>query len=640
MEEYGENERKDEILLDDHKPVPMNIASKIMKSICKIIIKGINGYTSYETGFFMKISDSLKCLITCYHVISPNVINQNIEIEIFNKNKMKLNISNRYIEYFPEPKDTTIIQIKNTDIIFNDIEFLGYDSNYKYGYDIYKNIDICTVEYSLGKYASCASGRIVDINKYEFDHNIPTEQGCAGCPIILLNNNINLIQVIGMHKEVDFDDNVNVGIFIGEIINYIDNNYINIKNDNNIIGNNFNNKDNYNYDTNNLNQGNLKDFEDIKMKNNNIKNNLNLEINKKILENEKYYIDEENVEILNKIKADNKDKKENINSIDNIDNNSIEEEGNYIISEIYVNDNNINNEIRIINSFEEWMRSQVFLLNYFDKYKEDNYKNENEIKECTIKINNISIPFSYKYKFTKLGKNIIKYKFKNLLTKTVLLFADCNSLTYIDLSHFNTKDVDNMFGMFINCISLTEINLNNFNTKNVTDICSIFAGCKSLSEIDLYNFETKNIKNMRGMFSGCTSLIHLDLLNFNTENVKDMYGLFSNCKSLLSINLSSFNTKNVTDMSYMFNGCNSLENIDLSNFNTENITSMNSMFYGCNSIKDLNLSYFITRNSTKLDDLFTNAKLIEGGKIIIHDDRIKQKLKEATNFKNFNEFHY
>ena len=93
-------------------------------------------------------------------------------------------------------------------------------------------------------------------------------------------------------------------------------------------------------------------------------------------------------------------------------------------------------------------------------------------------------------------------------------------------------------------------------------------------------------------------------------------------------------------MSYMFNGCNSLENIDLSNFNTENITSMNSMFYGCNSIKDLNLSYFITRNSTKLDDLFTNAKLIEGGKIIVHDDRIKQKLKEATNFKNFNEFHY
>jgi hypothetical protein len=204
-----------------------------------------------------------------------------------------------------------------------------------------------------------------------------------------------------MHKEVDFDDNVNVGIFIGEIINYIDNNYINIKNDNNIIGNNFNNKDNYNYDMNNLNQGNLKDFEDIKMKNNNIKNNLNLEINKKILENEKYYIDEENVEILNKINADNKGKKENINSIDNIDNNSIEEEGNYIISEIYINDNNINNEIRIINSFEEWMRSQVFLLNYFDKYKEENYKNENEIKECKIKINNISIPFSYKYKFQK-----------------------------------------------------------------------------------------------------------------------------------------------------------------------------------------------------------------------------------------------
>ena len=187
MEENGENERKDEILLQNRpNPIDLNILEKVKQSLCKIIINRING-GACGTGFFMKISNSLKCLITNYHVISPDVINQNIELEIWNHKKMKLDISNRFIEYFPPPKDITIIQIKDIDSIYNNIEYLGYDSNYKYGYDIYKNIDICTVEYSLGKYASCASGRIVDINKYEFDHNIPTEQGSTGCPIILLN---------------------------------------------------------------------------------------------------------------------------------------------------------------------------------------------------------------------------------------------------------------------------------------------------------------------------------------------------------------------------------------------------------------------------------------------------------------------
>ena len=70
----------------------MDIANKAMKSICKIIIKGINKNNIYGTGFFMKISNSLKYLITNYHVLCPNVINQNIELEIWNLKKMKLNM--------------------------------------------------------------------------------------------------------------------------------------------------------------------------------------------------------------------------------------------------------------------------------------------------------------------------------------------------------------------------------------------------------------------------------------------------------------------------------------------------------------------------------------------------------------------
>ena len=62
---------------------------------------------------------------------------------------------------------------------------------------------------------------------------IYTDSGSSGCSIILLNNNINLCQVIGIHKEADLIKNVNCGTFIGDIFN------------NNIIINNNLNNDNY-----------------------------------------------------------------------------------------------------------------------------------------------------------------------------------------------------------------------------------------------------------------------------------------------------------------------------------------------------------------------------------------------------------
>ena len=107
----------------------------------------------------MKASDSLKYLITNYHVLNPDNINENIELEIWNNKKMKLEINNRIIKYFKMPKDITIVEIKEYDDIYKDIEFLVYDKNYiDNGYNIYKNVDIFSIEHPLGKDAVCASG--------------------------------------------------------------------------------------------------------------------------------------------------------------------------------------------------------------------------------------------------------------------------------------------------------------------------------------------------------------------------------------------------------------------------------------------------------------------------------------------------
>ena len=209
---------KDEVFTG-HKPIPVKIVNKLLKSICKIIIKTKEDI-GFGTGFFLNYSDDLKYLLTNYHIINPSLEDENIEIEIYNQKKMKLEFKNRIRKYMEQPKDISIIEIKESDEIYKDIEFLDYDLNYeKKGYIIYKGADIFSIEHPYGEDASCASGRVVEINDFEFDHNISTDNGSSGCPILLLNNNINFIRVIGIHKNGDYSKKLNGGTFIAEIFN-------------------------------------------------------------------------------------------------------------------------------------------------------------------------------------------------------------------------------------------------------------------------------------------------------------------------------------------------------------------------------------------------------------------------------------
>ena len=447
----------------------------------------------------MKIFESKKYLITNHHIIFPNRKNNDTEIEIWNKKRMKLNLNNRDVRYYPYPKDITIVEIKITDELYEDIRTLNYDSNCINGYDIYKNNEIFSIQNPLKENSSCEIGKIININNFEFKHNIPIDKESSGCPIILLNNKKNL--VIGIHKEGITTKNLNYGTFIGEIF-----------------------------------------------KENNISN--------------------------------------------------------YIIAEIEIKDDDINKEIRIINSYEEQMRT-------WNENRKSDFMNEEEIKKCEIRVGDKIIPFKYFYKFNNKGIYNIKYSFKNYLTKANYMFSSCESLIKIDLSNFNTLNINNMIGMFRECKSLTNIDLSNFNTQNVTNMSEMFYRCEALTNIDLSNFTTENVTNMRSLFSYCESLTSLDLSSFNTQNVANMWCIFSECKSLTDINLSSFDTQNVTNMWGMFSHCNSLTNIDLSNFNTQNVTNMSQMFSDFESLININLSNFNTQKVTKMSKMFLNCKSLK-----------------------------
>ena len=204
----------------DHKPVPLEDANELSKSICKILTIRAGNKRNSGTGFFMDYK-SLKCLITNYHVISNDLMYENIELEISNKKiKLKLDYNYRYIRLFKQPTDITIIEIKDSDGINENIKYLGYDTNYMNGgYSQYKNLDVICVQYPFGDKIACSSGKIKDIINFEFEHNIPTEEGSSGSPIILFNTK----KVIGVHKAgVCMNEIKNLGTFIGTIFDEVD----------------------------------------------------------------------------------------------------------------------------------------------------------------------------------------------------------------------------------------------------------------------------------------------------------------------------------------------------------------------------------------------------------------------------------
>ena len=93
---------------------------------------------------------------------------------------------------------------------------------------------------------------------------------------------------------------------------------------------------------------------------------------------------------------------------------------NYIIGEITIFEKDSGKEIRIINSYQEYCRNHTWM-----KIQEE-YKNEEEIKECIMEINDKIIPFSYFHKFENIDKYKIKYIFNAVLKNYNYIFGNCS----------------------------------------------------------------------------------------------------------------------------------------------------------------------------------------------------------------------
>ena len=187
------------------------------------------------------------------------------------------------------------------------------------------------------------------------------------------------------------------------------------------------------------------------------------------------------------------------------------------------------------------------------------------------------------------------------------MFGVCQSLTSLDISHWNTSNVTNMRDLFDNCYVIESLDISDWNTSNVTDMSWMFQACEVLSSLDLSKWDTSNVTNMSRMFSGCDALISLDLSKWNTSQVTDMSYMFMASEALSSLNVSTWNTSNVVDMQYMFYCCYSLTSMDFSKWDTSKVTNMSGIFTSCKALTSLNLSGWNTSKVTDMSQLFYNC---------------------------------
>ena len=194
-------------------------------STLKIKVKDVLG-----SGIFLKTERNNKpfyFIMTNQHVISEEMIDkkETIELKYVNENKpikIDLNIKERIILGFEKSLDidVVIIEVIPKDKI-DEIYFLKPNTNYEGQYLNLIGKKIQIMQYPQGKELALSEGKILEIdneNECHFYHNLETEEGSSGSPIVLEGEDL----ILGIHKgHLERNKKIKMGIFIKLIIDII-----------------------------------------------------------------------------------------------------------------------------------------------------------------------------------------------------------------------------------------------------------------------------------------------------------------------------------------------------------------------------------------------------------------------------------
>lgn len=123
-----------------------------------------------------------------------------------------------------------------------------------------------------------------------------------------------------------------------------------------------------------------------------------------------------------------------------------------------------------------------------------------------------------------------------------------NSKTHLDLSDITlTENVTSLEMLFYNKSDIKSIDVSDWDTSNVQKMNEMFYGCNELEEvIGLDTWNTANCQSFRKMFTDCYKLNTISIEKWNIQSLRDATYMFKNCENLY-LDLRDWNLSNVKD---------------------------------------------------------------------------------------------
>lgn len=164
---------------------------------------------------------------------------------------------------------------------------------------------------------------------------------------------------------------------------------------------------------------------------------------------------------------------------------------------------------------------------------------------------------------------------------------------------------DSTTGMLGSCKNLTNDSFGSlaaWNTSKMTHI-SLFKGCPNITETKgMEDWDVSSVTSLQSFAIAC-GLKKVSLTKWNTANVQTIVNMLSLNNSLTDVDLSGWDVSNVTDMSGLLGTCGVLKNINFLGWNLCKVKDMRSLFSWNTTIETLKLGaeFFSSPFATTVD---------------------------------------